>query len=153
VNRRLIRQKVLLRDGPICCYCNLSLRDEDISLEHITPDSQGGEFRTTNLTIACKDCNFKRGNKPFFDFPFKPEQIEKYQRLYQANLQIRVLNLSKEQLHNYYEVPERAIEKVCQLLNIEMITYQALKEPHQFQRRNDIIVSFEQLIRDIEGSI
>lgn len=156
-DKQKIRQRVLERDGAICCYCQTKLAIDVITLDHIIPDSQGGAFNTTNLTIACKACNRKRGDKPFYEFikafNFSEEKITKFQKLSAANLRIKVLNLAKEQLINYFEIPQYAIEKVCNILNIPIINYNDLScelSFNSFQKRKDIIFAFEQLIHCIE---
>ena len=99
--QKRIREYVVERDGSICCYCNKVLSNETITLDHIVPDSKRGTFNTTNLTIACGECNNRRGNKPFFEyckqFNWGPDKLDKYKRLYYSNLCIKVLNIAKEE--------------------------------------------------------
>ena len=66
--QKRIREFVINRDGSICCYCDKVLLREEITLDHIVPDSCRGTFNTTNLTVSCAKCNNRRGNKPFFDY-------------------------------------------------------------------------------------
>ena len=100
--RKKIREYVINRDGMICCYCDYPLKIEDVTMEHIVPDSRRGTFNSTNLTVACADCNNKRGNKPFFEyckgFNFSADKILKYKKLYFNNLQIKILNIAKDLL-------------------------------------------------------
>lgn len=55
-----------------CAYCSAKT-DETPHLEHIVPISDGGRNHISNLVIACRQCNFKKGSKPvvthFFNSP------------------------------------------------------------------------------------
>lgn len=43
-----------------CVYCGSS---EDLTIDHIKPISKGGENTFDNVTIACRSCNSRKGNK------------------------------------------------------------------------------------------
>ena len=50
-----------------------------LQVEHINPKSRGGSNRVNNLTIACVDCNQKKGKKTVAEFgnPEIPKQAKK----------------------------------------------------------------------------
>lgn len=61
-----LTQKVLVRDGPNCWYCNVetSLSNAETgwiptsrTLEHLLPQAHGGNDALENLCIACRECN------------------------------------------------------------------------------------------------
>src|ERR1700675_2607860 len=138
--QKRIKNYVIERDGLICCYCDLVLTLETITLDHIVPDSKRGTFNTTNLTIACKPCNNKRGNKPFFEyckkFKFSEDKITKYKRLYFNNLKIKVLNIAKEQcLQSKEAMPEKLIKQACKVLKIKPISFNNYEEEYGFNIR------------------
>lgn len=69
------RAVILKRDGNDCIYCRKPLtldvpnnHSSQVTLEHIIPQSDGGNHLITNLTIACGACNSKRGSSDFFCF-------------------------------------------------------------------------------------
>lgn len=71
------------RDGHLCLYCGHSLPACDLSRDHVTPLSQGGEDVWTNLVTACKRCNnHKAGRTPeqagmqLLAVPFTPTHAE-----------------------------------------------------------------------------
>ncbi len=68
-----IRNYLLEKWGHRCVYC----RKKNIPLEiyHIIPKSRGGTDRIDNLTIACKKCNLKKGNKLASKCSAKLQQI------------------------------------------------------------------------------
>jgi hypothetical protein len=61
------RQKRLalyLRDGLACVWCGVGVEDgAALSLDHLTPHSQGGTNEATNLVTACARCNSSRGER------------------------------------------------------------------------------------------
>ena len=61
-----VREYLLEKWGRQCTYCS----DENTPLEidHIHPRSKGGSDRISNLTLACHDCNQKKGNRQITEF-------------------------------------------------------------------------------------
>lgn len=62
----LTRQNVFKRDNFECQYCGTR---RDLTLDHVTPSSRGGQHTWTNLVTACKRCNARKGD-------FTPEEAE-----------------------------------------------------------------------------
>jgi hypothetical protein len=154
----------------ICCYCDQPLILEDITMEHIVPDSHRGTFNTTNLTVSCSKHNNQRGNKPFFEyckkFNWSEDKIDKYKRLYFNNLKIKVLNIAKEECLpkainlDEQAVPDQIIQQACQVLKIRNISFSDYEKTYQFEikfpemaDKKCIKFCFEQLIRIIEADI
>jgi hypothetical protein len=54
-----------LSKNPHCCYCDCELNAESASLDHVLPQSKGGDHWPANLLLACSDCN---GAKSSFTF-------------------------------------------------------------------------------------
>ena len=52
---------LLEKFGRKCYYCGA--KDVPLEKEHILPRSKGGTNRVSNLTVSCKSCNQKKGNK------------------------------------------------------------------------------------------
>ena len=61
-----VREYLLEKWGRKCAYCD----SEGIPLEaeHIHPRSKGGSDRVSNLTLACEECNKKKGNRDIREF-------------------------------------------------------------------------------------
>lgn len=53
-----IRRAVYARDGHICQICGAT---EDLTLDHIWPQSLGGEHTLENLRVLCRSCNSAKG--------------------------------------------------------------------------------------------
>jgi hypothetical protein len=63
---KLLRLRVLSRDGWVCTYCNKDLKGADATVDHITSRKTGGElWDMDNLTSACKSCNSRKGSRFF----------------------------------------------------------------------------------------
>lgn len=71
-----VREYLLEKWDRKCAYCGKE--NVPLEVEHIIPKSNGGSNRVSNLTIACKPCNKKKGNKDIRDFlKNKPEVLKK----------------------------------------------------------------------------
>ena len=58
------RLAIYLRDGLACAYCGATVEDgAKLTLDHLTPHSQGGSNEATNLVTACQRCNSSRGDR------------------------------------------------------------------------------------------
>ena len=55
-----LREYLLERDKRRCRYCGKGKRR--LEIDHIQPKSKGGSNRVSNLTMACRPCNQKKGN-------------------------------------------------------------------------------------------
>jgi hypothetical protein len=160
--KKRIRDSVIIRDGMICCYCDLVLSMEEVTMEHIVPDSKRGTYNATNLTVSCSNCNNRRGNKPFFEyckqFNWPIKKLNKYKELYTSNLKIKILNLSKETCLNSDEaIPNELIKQACDILKIKNISFESYEKIYSFDinfsepcNRKKIKYYFEFLIKIIE---
>jgi 5-methylcytosine-specific restriction endonuclease McrA len=57
------RRNIFARDGNKCQYCGKKFPTTELSLDHITPRSLGGEASWENLVCACTGCNAKKGGR------------------------------------------------------------------------------------------
>jgi hypothetical protein len=62
------RQAMLVRDNFTCRYCNTQITDTSFELDHIIPASRGGRDLYTNMALACRECNQKKGNQTAIEF-------------------------------------------------------------------------------------
>lgn len=67
-----VREYLLEKWGRKCAYCGK--KDVFLEVEHILPKSRGGTNRISNLTLACRECNQKKGNQTAEEFGFKEIQ-------------------------------------------------------------------------------
>jgi len=44
-----------------CVYCDEDLSDKEIHMDHVIPESQGGETSYANLQVTCRKCNLAKG--------------------------------------------------------------------------------------------
>jgi len=63
-----LRRRVIERDGLYCVYCDDDLRDAEIHMDHVIPESKGGETSYNNLQVTCRKCNLAKGTLSEDDF-------------------------------------------------------------------------------------
>jgi 5-methylcytosine-specific restriction endonuclease McrA len=68
-----VREYLLEKWGRTCAYCGA--KDTPLEVEHIQPKSQGGSNRLSNLTLACRSCNQKKGNQVLKQFLAKKPDL------------------------------------------------------------------------------
>ena len=56
-----LKEYLLEKWGRKCVYCHAG--NIPLQVEHIIPKSRGGSDRASNLTLSCKICNQKKGNR------------------------------------------------------------------------------------------
>lgn len=55
--------------GPVCAYCGMTYRAEEITLDHVQPRRGKSAYdRPDNLVLACKTCNAAKADMPFLGF-------------------------------------------------------------------------------------
>lgn len=57
------RRNIFARDNNQCQYCGKKFSTQDLSLDHITPRSQGGQSSWENIVCACVNCNVRKGGR------------------------------------------------------------------------------------------
>ena len=53
------RKNVVWRDKNICQYCGGRFPFSELTMDHVTPKSRGGDKSWTNIVACCKRCNNK----------------------------------------------------------------------------------------------
>ncbi len=69
------RMMIYYRDNFRCAYCGKTLKDNEITIDHIVPKSKGGKWTWENLVTCCRECNFKKKDEiwvPVYVVPKKP---------------------------------------------------------------------------------
>jgi len=61
--RALSRKNILIRDRNTCQYCAHVLPSGELTLDHVTPRSKGGESIWENLVACCHRCNNHKGSR------------------------------------------------------------------------------------------
>jgi len=72
----LNKKNIFKRDGNTCIYCG-SNRRQDLTIDHIVPQSRGGKNTWENLVTSCKNCNNNKGHmdvESFTDKKIKPKK-------------------------------------------------------------------------------
>ena len=58
---RFSRKNLYLRDNRQCQYCGKHLNFGQLSLDHVTPRSKGGDTSWENIVCSCTPCNTRKG--------------------------------------------------------------------------------------------
>ncbi len=56
------------KQNAICYYCQSTIEEADVTMDHIIPLSRWGKSIKSNLVPACKACNNEKKNKDLFDW-------------------------------------------------------------------------------------
>lgn len=57
------RRNIFARDNNQCQYCGRKFPTTELSLDHVTPRSQGGQSTWENIVCACVNCNVRKGGR------------------------------------------------------------------------------------------
>ena len=60
---RFNRRNIFARDGNRCQYCGRKFPTSELSLDHVTPRSRGGDTSWENIVCSCVKCNVKKGGR------------------------------------------------------------------------------------------
>jgi hypothetical protein len=71
------------RDRHVCAYCGKQFTSNNLSRDHISPVSRGGENKWMNVVTACKKCNsvksdrtLKEAHLELLYVPYEPNHYE-----------------------------------------------------------------------------
>ena len=65
--RQTTRERIYLRDGHTCMWCEDSVYNTpgiELTLDHVVPQAIGGDNKVTNLVTACRTCKCSRQDTP-----------------------------------------------------------------------------------------
>lgn len=79
-----LRQYLLEKNAHTCAYCGGKSGDPVLEVEHIIPKGRGGSDRASNLTVACRTCNARKGNQTAAEFGYPEVQAQARQPLKDA---------------------------------------------------------------------
>ena len=60
---RFNRRNIFARDSNRCQYCGRKFPTSELSLDHVTPRSQGGQTTWENIVCSCVRCNVRKGGR------------------------------------------------------------------------------------------
>jgi 5-methylcytosine-specific restriction endonuclease McrA len=93
-----------------CAYCGAT--NVPLEIEHIVPRSRGGSDRVSNLTLACRPCNERKGHQSIEDFlQRQPALLHKIQAQAKAPLKdAAAVNATRWALLNALKTTGLAVE-------------------------------------------
>ena len=79
----LERNELFRRDRNMCAYCGEHFKSELLEMEHVLPESRGGQCTWTNIVSACRHCNAAKSDRtpeeacmPLLYVPYVPNIYE-----------------------------------------------------------------------------
>lgn len=104
------REYVLEKWGRTCVYCGAT--GLPLEIEHILCKKRGGTNRESNLTIACKACNQKKGTQLIEEFlKEQPEVLQRIQAQAKAPLKdATAVNVTRWELYRRLQAFGLAVE-------------------------------------------
>jgi 5-methylcytosine-specific restriction endonuclease McrA len=57
------RRNIFARDNNQCQFCGKKFPTSELSLDHVTPRSKGGQTTWENIVCACVACNVRKGGR------------------------------------------------------------------------------------------
>ncbi|KAA8516255.1 hypothetical protein F0562_016548 [Nyssa sinensis] len=74
IKSTLSRKNIFFRDSFTCQYCSSR---ENLTIDHVLPIAQGGEWTWENLVTACAKCNSRKGQKTLEEANMKLIKVPK----------------------------------------------------------------------------
>jgi 5-methylcytosine-specific restriction endonuclease McrA len=84
----LSRSNILLRDRYQCQYCGSG---RELTIDHVVPQSKGGENTWENLVACCASCNSKKGSKSLEQLRWKLRQVPKEPSIHEIDFLLSML--------------------------------------------------------------
>ncbi len=70
------RMMIYYRDNFRCAYCGKTLKDNELTIDHVVPKAKGGKWTWENLVTCCRNCNLRKKEEiwvPVYTTPTKPK--------------------------------------------------------------------------------
>jgi hypothetical protein len=99
-----VKEYLLEKWGRRCAYCGVT--GVPLQIEHIQPRSRGGTNRVSNLTLACKACNERKGNQTAAEFGYPQIAAQARQPLKDA----AAVNTTRWALYRVLQATGRPVE-------------------------------------------
>jgi 5-methylcytosine-specific restriction endonuclease McrA len=78
----LLREYILEKFQRTCVYCGA--QGVPLEIDHLLPKARGGSNRASNLTLACRPCNQRKGQQTAAEFGFPEVQAQAHVALKDA---------------------------------------------------------------------
>lgn len=92
------KQNLLIRDKFKCMYCQTTLTEDSMTVDHVVPQAKGGKTNWENCVCACSKCNHEKADNPPIG-RFKPKVKPREPA---ATLPMHKINKT----HKDHEIPE-----------------------------------------------
>ena len=100
------RRNIYKRDRYTCQYCHQQLASEDLTIDHVLPQSRGGTSTWENCVLACLECNKRKADRTPAEahMPLKKAPVRPTWRPLYARHGVRIESWSKFLSEAYWTV-------------------------------------------------
>ncbi len=78
------REEIFVRDEWRCVYCGEQWPPAILTVDHVQPQSRGGDSSGGNVVTACATCNLRKGHRRLDEFLLdEPASLANFRRLAQ----------------------------------------------------------------------
>ena len=99
----------------ICVYCGLP---ENLTTDHLIPQSRGGDNSADNVVLACLKCNTAKGEKSIFEWLGLKEK-DKLHRLVAGKYLKQLLALHESA--GTLDIPKDRITELCKICSLPKV--------------------------------
>jgi CRISPR/Cas system Type II protein with McrA/HNH and RuvC-like nuclease domain len=76
------REEIFVRDEWRCVYCGEQWPVAALTVDHVQPQSRGGDSSGGNVVTACATCNLRKGHRRLAEFLLdEPASLDTFRRL------------------------------------------------------------------------
>lgn len=107
-----------------CHYCGKDIIDKknDLTVDHRTPVSRGGEYIEENLVICCKDCNQDKGDMTEEEYKVYRKHIEYVLNHDEAILKVKsMIDIAQYMVDDYSNISKEVSDKENERKKLEKI--------------------------------
>jgi 5-methylcytosine-specific restriction endonuclease McrA len=112
------RHSIFDRDNNTCMYCGKHMPKSQLTIDHVVPQSRGGNDTWENLVLACLTCNVRKGSRtpeeagmPLVRRPSKPSWLPHFGARVPAD-QLQVWKRFVDVTHWAPPMPRHAVHHV-----------------------------------------
>lgn len=132
-------KELIHKQGKTCLYCGKKINRHNMTLNHLTPLSRGGQAAITNLALCCDDCSNEKGNMTNREY-----------RKYLITKKLLTDEIEVQELRNLFMYRYSSIKKLSPEETIDFLrkNIESYKHDDKFS-----LLKIDKLIFESEGTI
>lgn len=144
--KKSTRFEVFKRDKFACQYCGRSAPDVVLHVDHIQPQSKGGEDDLLNLVTSCADCNLGKSNRLLSDDAAIKQRKKQLDELQERREQLEMLmDWQRSLIDLEGEAVTQIADLWCELVPGYHLNDNGLKNLRQWVKTYDLLEVIESM--------